>query len=433
MSRRDLYNFLKLCMALMLFLVGQIAYANDNLQPSADSKPVITQNQSIQSPSSAETHSWNYSWSYKSKKKSSQPTVFPYGSEIISLKHVYTIMLCAIVLVSAYYFRCWRKNQPTWRDSKTPRESPPENFSAVELGFLIKMRYSYCLLIAALINMALKGFLKIERNSPNSFTLSRQLNFQGELLDHEQEVAKSMFGGPTQGTNTENIMVGGSSGNRRSRKILVGSADSSLKQFLEKKFFPLYYTKDTQSLYIGMGISFCVLVSVLLPVWPFLPLKSLLFFTVIIFIISKWRKIESKQRNIAIVILLPAILISSLKIPQIPEEIQYIYAGFIIILIALNFAFYYYGFKIPTSIGTDLMLKANGFKTFLKANAEYKNENSPYRNEGDPRFEKYLTYAVALKIKGQWSGRSANNEIFSSEFVESFKDAMNWLYNLGKA
>ena len=78
-----------------------------------------------------------------------------------------------------------------------PLFAPPENFSPAAVRFVARMGFDQKAFAAAVVNMAVKGYLSITENSDGDFTLSLDGADRAALSFGERRLADKLFGGAT--------------------------------------------------------------------------------------------------------------------------------------------------------------------------------------------------------------------------------------------
>jgi uncharacterized membrane protein len=286
-----------------------------------------------------------------------------------------------------------------------PLYKPDPGFSPASMRFISNMGYDKKAFSAAIVNMAVKGYLEIEESSTGTFTLRKTGNQDIKLAMGEGAIANALFDkGKTE------ITLKQKNHTRIAKALKVHKL--SLKGDYEKNYFV------SNKGYLTPGIIFSIItlaaVVLLLPdadqistaafmsVW--LSIWSIGVFVLIAAVVTAWRG-ESKAS---------AIFITLFSIPFIGGEIgglailitqvSIVYALTLLSAVGINLLFYQW-LKAPTLAGRKLLDRIEGFKLFLSV-AEKDELNFKHPPEKTPElFEQYLSYAIALGVEQQWGER----------------------------
>ena len=114
------------------------------------------------------------------------------------------IALLGFISLIVYYISTWQKHGVDPQKTVVYLQfSAPQNLSPASLGYLKKERFSNSFLTAAFVNLAVKGYLKIEETKSsglggffgkNEFVISKLKKPSGDLPTEEKAVMEQFFG-----------------------------------------------------------------------------------------------------------------------------------------------------------------------------------------------------------------------------------------------
>ena len=247
----------------------------------------------------------------------------------------------------AYFLIVWaRVGRDPDRRPAHPRYEPPKGFSPASARYVLKMSFDDQAFTAAIVNMAVKGYLTIEESITNVYSL-KLTGKSATLSKGEAAVAGELFpGGATQ------IEL------EQDNHKTLASAKIALYSSLWKELERVYFVRNTNYFLPGIGLSVLVLV---------------------LLVASDAPSITRGDTGIA---LWTVVVFFS--------------------LLALNFIFNRL-LKAPTRLGRRTMDEIEGFKDYLSV-AEKDQMNLLNPPDRTPElFEKYLPYALALGVEQQWA------------------------------
>ena len=156
--------------------------------------------------------------------------------------------LIGLVVVAAYYLLAWFK---VGRDPEAgvivPLFAPPEDFSPAAVRFIIGMGYDKKEFTAAVVNMAVKGFLAI-RGDDGDFVLERNHGDTSALSAGEKKLAAKLFG-------VSNSIVLKQANHQGIGKAI--KAIKALKTHLRAEFEKIHFLRNRQ--YFTPGVVLTVL------------------------------------------------------------------------------------------------------------------------------------------------------------------------------
>lgn len=327
--------------------------------------------------------------------------------------------LTGLVVLWLYFFLVWKKvGQDPDKGIIYPRYRPPSRHSPASVRFVSQMAYDNKTFAAALVNMAVKGYIEIDDSSNKSFVLTKvssspAANNQASLSKGEALIARDLF------RDKETMTL------KQSNHKIIGKARKTHKKILKQDYEKKYFKTNMLYSLPGVVISLVTLIftlysidstadretSAFLTFW--LSLWSLGTLVLVYRTYILWRAIDAFYKVI------PALFMTLFAVPFVGAELFVLYqlwelagTGLILtlVVIILTHGFFYQWMKAPTLLGRKLLDKVAGFKLYLSVaeQQELQFKNAPQKTP--QLFEQYLPYAIALDVETQWSAR------FSSVF-----------------
>ena len=368
--------------------------------------------------------------------------------------------IIGLLVIFFYYLLVWsRVGKDPEKDVIYPLFEPPDNLSPSAVRFIKRMGYDNGAFTAAVINMAVKGYLRI-REDDGKYSLIRLKTDTSMLSKEEKSIAakltfsRSGVSGIQAEEALKQLSSLKNSNNFFARKLsgvitsaiqsrvktipqndddsgeqyelelkntnhtIFSSAINALKKQLKSSYEKIYFITNRKQFVIGAVISFVFLLlsilmgrgeQVFLLVW--ISIWSLGVGALLINLFRTWKRAFSGGRIKAS--LIGTLIFSSLfALPFLIGEIVGIWffysmgsllSGIIVgVIIFLNVLFYHL-LKAPTLLGRKILDKIEGFEMYLST-AEKDRLNYLTPVEKTPElFEKYLPYAFALSVEQKWS------------------------------
>lgn len=343
-------------------------------------------------------------------------------------------------VVLIYYFLAWLFfGKDPQKGTIIPLYYPPKEFTPAMTRYLTEMGYDNKAFTAAIINMAVKGYLKIEEGSGKEYTLIRTDATDAGLSEEERALAKALFnsqgrfskilsglvtgfnpGIPTPAAQGET----GSITLKDSNYQQIQDAMREFKRVLEKKLDQSYFVTNAGYFAVGLLASMGLVVAVCFLSGNESDIFTIIFtvFVTSIFgsvVFSVFNKLSSLKNSslggfkwvVMILPFLPLLFIFFI----FGQFSKGLFTGFVgsisvwlaVLVVAVNICFYYL-LKAPTMMGRKTLDQIEGFKMYLStAEKDRLNfENPPGKTP--ETFEKYLPYALALGVEQQWSQQFAD-------------------------
>ncbi len=375
-------------------------------------------------------------------------------SEIIGIIGLFVILF--------YYMIVWsRVGKDPEKDVIFPLYEPPQGLSPSGVRYIKRMGFDNGAFTAAIINMAVKGYLKIKEDD-GKYTLVRLKTDTSMLSKEEKSIAgklnfsKSGVSGSEAEDALKQLDSMKNSNNFFARKLsgvitsaiqsrlktlpkeksetseqyelelkntnhtIFSSAINALKKELKNSYEKIYFVTNRKQFIIGAVISFVFLLlsivsghgeQAFMLVW--ISIWSLGVGALLLNLLRTWKRAFHGGR--VKTSLIGTLIFSSLfALPFVIGEIAGIWffyrtgsplSGIIIGSIILLNVLFYHLLKAPTLLGRKLLDKIEGFEMYLST-AEKDRLNYLTPVEKTPElFEKYLPYAFALNVEQKWSER----------------------------
>jgi uncharacterized membrane protein YgcG len=323
------------------------------------------------------------------------------------------LVLAGFVIIIMYYLFVWvRFGRDPAPGIIVTRYTPPDNMSPAVLGFITRMGYDDKLLTSAIINMAVKGRIKIIEDD-GEYTLEKMEGSNTPLSPDETAVLQTLLG------SSHTVVF------ERTNHQRIRSAIDVMKKYLSLKFEKIYFITNFRYFLIGSLLTVVLLFlsgvgeslsKGTLPVFLFmcawLSIWSLGVIALASSVVRSWKRVPQSHGGGKILKAGGALSINLFALPFFAGELFGLgilwYATsmttimVMVLLIGINYIFYHL-LKSPTRAGRTLLDTIEGFKIFLVA-TEKDSLNMLSPPEKTPElFEKYLPYALALDIEQQWA------------------------------
>jgi uncharacterized membrane protein YgcG len=317
--------------------------------------------------------------------------------------------LGGLIIVLLYYVVVWGA---VGRDPAVgtivPLYEPPETLSPAAARFLEQMGFDEKTFTVAVMGLAAKGYLTIERDESKKYKLKRKKDWasvEKKLAADELALSRKLF------TDGETLEL------EQSNHTLLQDARKALQLALHTGMETRYFVTNQRFLWPGIvltiitvavtlivGRGSAAVVAIFMSIWltGWTTGVTLLMHQVVL----AWKSVRGGGFFAA-----PAALFITLfSLPFLAGEcfgltVLWFSAGtaamlVVICTVALN-ALFHHLLKAPTRLGRQLMDKVEGFKLFLKA------VEAPRMAAAPPKtpelFELYLPYAVAMGVEHEWS------------------------------
>ncbi len=255
------------------------------------------------------------------------------------------VALLGLVLLLAYYIPVWRaRGKDPEEGVIVTRYEPPAGYSPASLRYIRQMYYDNKVMTAAIVNLAVKGYLEIEQRGDSHWLKKKsRLNATAAMAAGEEELYKALF---KEGNSVEL--------DNENHEIL-GAARTEHRKSLKKDYKKTYFRTNG-------------------------------------------------QLNVPAILILIASAVIALNIGKGPTVLVIA----TIVLSVLTIGFFAVIMRRPTMRGRKLLDELLGFKDYLEVaeKDELNLRNPPAKTP--QLFEAMLPFALALGVDQQWSERFAS-------------------------
>ena len=297
-----------------------------------------------------------------------------------------------------YYLFAWYK---VGRDPDigpvVPRFNPPEGLSPQAARFIRKMGWDDKNLAVTLVNLAVKGAVKLEEK-PKYVVVKKEKPPFREPLDKTEEEFMWAFFGPYWDISL-----------KRSEAENITAGIESLKKSMSRKYERVYFLANMKYMIPGFLLSFCGILclglagqdlfgGLFISFWLFT--WSTITAGLLIGAIKAAKAGSYKSLPIAIIFnfgTLVGCFIYSMFI-SVPALVLFIS------ILVMN-ALFFYLMKAPTMKGSKVIAELEGFRMFLKTAEAKRLEVLTPPDKLPELFERYLPWAMALDVENTWGRR----------------------------
>jgi hypothetical protein len=316
--------------------------------------------------------------------------------------------LIGLVALFAYYFYIWDKaGRDPQRGVIIPLFAPPKGFSPATVRFVSRMGYDSKAFSAALVNMAVKGYLKISEDA-GRYTLTRTGGGEKELSGGERAIAKGLF------PHGDTLKL--ESGNHSKVLSAISGLMTALKTESDKKYFVTNSGWFTLGLLILFASAAGVVIFADEPelagfilVWLSIWTAGTSFLVHRAF--TAWADAIS-VRGFKFFGAVGALALTAFAVPFVAALVAALYflgallpffaTAALVIQGVLAFTFYHL-LKAPTVAGAKILDEIEGFRMFLTVAEKERLEILHPPDVTPELFEKFLPYAIALDAENAWS------------------------------
>jgi hypothetical protein len=314
-------------------------------------------------------------------------------------------------LLLCYYLFVWSKvGRDPEKGAIVPLYAPPQGLTPAGARYVMEFAFDDKVFTAAIVNMAVQGYLTIKEDEDKVFTLATT-GKKAALSPGERAIAAKLF---PAGTGTIEL--------KQANHAKLGEAQKALHEKLRTEFEKTHFVRNTSYFIPGVALSVVALALVAVTadepaVAAFITIWLAVWTGAIYFlfrqVLRAW-KVALGGGGIGSAI--QAIIITVFATPFFGGEIMGLFffgsiatVGGALVLVgtqAVNLLFYHL-LKAPTLLGRRLMDRIEGFKEYLSV-VEEDRLNTLNPPERTPElFEKFLPYALALGVEQQWSEKFA--------------------------
>ena len=302
-------------------------------------------------------------------------------------------------IIVAYFYFTWRE---VGKDPDTgpviAMYEPPKGLSPGAVSYVKKRAYRSAAFTAAIVNMAVKGYLTIKEKSKTKFILQKT-GSPAPLSEGEKAIAGALFGDFRNEIETHHT---------NHKKF--SKAQTAQSKVLKTSHEGIHFTRNQKHFWIGAGISMVFVVLSFLAsaaetgFGVFMLLGMALFFGIFALVMSKRAGAVGPsglmKGGIKIFAIVGVVLVQIIgTVGALAFQHFYLLVPFAMIVIT-NIVFFNLLEK-PTLEGARLLHEIEGFKKYLSiAEKERLEFHTP---EITPEtFEAYLPFAIALGVENKW-------------------------------
>lgn len=313
-----------------------------------------------------------------------QPSAFEnLSDDFFQNTGLYLIALILLIQLAYFLYSWWHVGRERPKGTIVPVFAPPHDLSPAAIRFLKKLRYGTTVFSAAIINMAVKGYLKIHQSSKTEISLLQQNDDMSQLSIGEKAIAKTLFAKDKIFFMTQ----------KNQKKIKESRKAHQNK--LDSEFNKTYFITNSVYLVPGYGLSLLALFTFAFETWGGSQDPQLFMFTL--------------AANIILFSIFPGLL-ELKKLTQFAGVcavfIFLMYLGILPLLltasIALNVLFHQL-LKAHTLKGRKVMDQVDGFALYLEKAEKYRLQQNKPEDKNIELFEKFLPYAIALDVEQAWT------------------------------
>jgi uncharacterized membrane protein YgcG len=320
--------------------------------------------------------------------------------------------LLGIAVLLVYYLTVWVKfGKDPEKGVIVTRYTPPNNITPAVMRYILKMGYDDKIFTSAVIDMAVKGHIKIIEDY-GEYGIQKLDDGKTPLAPEEDRILKKLLD-----TGKEITL-------EQTNHAKISSAIAGLKNILHLKYEKIYFV--TNITYFIIGLVLTILVTFLSGLWESIAkgtLDKYLFMSIwlsiwsigVLFllysVIKLWRGVI-RHKGSRKSYMGGAIFLTVFSIPFFTGEIAGLYfmseatsifkVMFMLVAVFINVIFYHL-LKAPTLAGRKLLDSIEGFRVFLVATEKDRLNMMNPPQKTPELFEKYLPYALALDIEQQWA------------------------------
>ena len=320
------------------------------------------------------------------------------------------IALIGFVVLLLYYVLVWfAAGRDPDRGTIMPIYTPPDNLSPASIRFMAEMGYDDKVFAAAVIDMAVKGFLSIHEKD-GKYTLTKAEVTPSKLSAEEKKIAGHLFG------SGSSITLESKNHSR------IATAQNALKTSLTLSFEKTHFVTNRRAFVTGVVISTAVVVASFLSALDQPEVLFLGFWLtgwsigvvfLAVMVVKLWHQVFSGARKLGTTAgsLGAAVVMTGFALPFFGAEIFVLITlaqsspalvGLSAAVVVVNMAFYHL-LKAPTMLGRRILDRIEGFKLFLGATEGDRLQRMVPAERTPEFYEKYLPYALALDVEQAWT------------------------------
>ncbi len=325
------------------------------------------------------------------------------------------VAVSGFVALLLYYVLVWfAAGRDPAKGTIMPLYSPPDNLSPASMRFMAEMGYDDKVFAAAVIDMAVKGFLSI-REKDGKYTLTKTGGDPSKLSAEEKKIAAQLF------------QSGSSIALEQKQHSRIAAAKNALRTSLTLTFEKTHFVTNRGAFITGVVISTAAVAASFLSALDAPDVLFLGFWLtgwsigvafLAVMVVKLWHQVFSGARKIGTLAgsLGAAVVMTGFALPFFGAEIFVlitltrsapVLVGLLAVVVVMNMAFYHL-LKAPTMLGRRILDRIEGFKMFLGATERDRLQRMVPAERTPELYEKYLPYALALGVEQAWTGQFAD-------------------------
>jgi len=313
--------------------------------------------------------------------------------------------LLGLVVLAVFYLVAWvRVGRDPAKGAIIPLYAPPKGISPAAARFIRRMGFDNKAFAAAVVNMAVKGYLTITEDKKKKFTLERIDEDTSKLTQGERDIARKLF------RSKATIRL------EQKNHTRIRGALNELKAYLRLEFEKAYFLTNRGYVFAGLAITLVAVLIALATAADVFPAVFLGFWlsvwTIGVFFLGMqvWKSWASGSHAMGVVMtlfFLPFLAGEVAGTIGLAAIIDWSGVAMILAMGLMN-ALFFHLMRAPTRMGRKVMDQLEGFRMYLSvAEKDRMNLMNPPA-ETPELFEKYLPYALALDVEQTWSERFAD-------------------------
>lgn len=358
-----------------------------------------------------------------------QPTQLQRMATLAVQNIVPMVGLFLLFLIFSYYAIVWTKygRDPENSDPIIVRFGIDGNISPAAVRYIHKMGFDKQTMTAALVSMAVKGYLKI-KEAKKEFTIELVAPDKTRLSDDEKALAEVLFKSDATEFKFKNTNAS-----------KVSKAITAMKVTLEQNYLNTYFKLNRNFLIIPVVINllFLTLVSFghpeslffvfWLAIWSVGVVAMLVSFGKPFFD-SLRSRISFKPEIVAGVLFSIPFVVAEIVVLGIFANSVGLFSATIIFMMFILNIFGSYAMKARTPLGRKVENEILGLKQYLVAveSPRYQSKINYETPDNLKVYEKYLPFAIALDVEPLWTGRFKTQiseaQLTDSEGLRSYND-----------
>ena len=334
--------------------------------------------------------------------------------------------LISLAVLSLYYLFFWNR---VGRDPEAgvivAHYEPPPGYSPAAMRYIEKMDYDKTCFTAALLNLAVKGYLTIAEDK-GVYTLTKT-GKEIELTKAESTLTRHLF------DYGDSVVL------KQSNHKRIGDALDRHEQALSNEYENVYFRTNLKFFVIGVimtivavvittmsatrssGINETIFLSFWAAIWWFATGSGLIRAW------NMWRHSHGVVSKFAalfqMLFLVPFVAVGVFFVAGFASGVNWPVIAFLCAVIILNFVFYQL-LKAPTLAGRKLLDNIAGFRHYVDIAEKHELDYRHPEGKTPELFERYLPFALALGIEQKWSEQF--DEVIKSTSADGEAYAPRW-------